>query len=75
MNEQYFGERLIPQIVVERTDQDTNSPVVNSDPFADKVPVDATVAAIPAGRAPADEPDVRLLPEIPMGGLWLPLAR
>ena len=29
--------------IVERTDKDTNSPVVNSDPFADKVPVDVTL--------------------------------
>jgi hypothetical protein len=32
-----------PSVIVERTDKDTNSPVVNSDPFADKGPVDAAL--------------------------------
>jgi hypothetical protein len=36
--------------IVERTDKDTNTSIVNSDPFADKVPVDA--ALIPIGDNP-----------------------
>jgi hypothetical protein len=43
MNEQYFGEHSIPSNIVEGTYKDTNSPVENSDAFADKVPVDATL--------------------------------
>ncbi len=39
MNEQY----LIHQYIGERTDQDMNNPAVNSDPFADKVPLDAAL--------------------------------
>jgi hypothetical protein len=62
MNEQFNASDI-----VERTDKDTNSPVVNSDPFADKVPVDAvpihetpmgggTDAAVgPVNRPLADE--------------------
>jgi hypothetical protein len=38
-----FGKRINTSDIVERTDKDTNSPVVNSDPFADKVPVDAAL--------------------------------
>jgi len=44
MNEQNSGERVNTSDIVERTDQGTNSPVVvNSDPFADKAPVDAAL--------------------------------
>ena len=38
--------------IVERTDKDTNSPVVNSDSFADKVPMDAALIH----EAPMGEP-------------------
>jgi hypothetical protein len=43
MNGQDFGERSNTSDSVESTDKDTNSPVVNSDAFADKVPVDAAL--------------------------------
>jgi hypothetical protein len=43
MNGQYFGEHFNTSDNVEGTDKDTNNPVVNSDPFADKVPVDAAL--------------------------------
>ena len=65
MNEQFYTPNI-----VERTDKDTNSPAVNSEPFADKVPVKAalihetpmggTVAAV----GPTDKTIVR---EAPMG--------
>jgi len=75
-----MNEQFITSDIVERTGQDTNSPVVNSDSFADKIPVDAalihetpmggTVAVINtmneflANQFPMYEPAVQ---EIPMG--------
>jgi hypothetical protein len=41
MNGQDIGERFDTLDIVDRTDMDTNTPPENSDPFADKVPVDA----------------------------------
>jgi hypothetical protein len=55
MNDQYDNSDI-----VERTDKDMNSPEVNSDPFADKVPVDTDSVPEP----PIDETDVH---EMPMG--------
>jgi len=43
MNGQNFGEHSNTSDIVESTDKDTNSPVVNSDPFVDKVPVDVAL--------------------------------
>jgi hypothetical protein len=43
MNGQNFGEHSNTSDIVERADQDTDSQVVNSDPFTDKVPMDATL--------------------------------
>ncbi|HSQ26031.1 MAG TPA: hypothetical protein VLM80_02795 [Anaerolineales bacterium] len=40
MNEQDFRDRFNSADSVESTDKDTNSPFVNSDPLADKFPVD-----------------------------------
>jgi hypothetical protein len=81
MNEHYFEERFKTPDNVERTDPDTNSPVVNSDPSADQAPVDAalinetpmdgTVAAIDPLYGPlADEIPMNETPvqEIPMEG-------
>ena len=81
MNGQDFGERFNTSDSVESTDKDTNSPVVNSDAFADKVPVDAdlihetpmggTVASVgPLNEPLADEIPMFETPdqEIPMGG-------
>jgi hypothetical protein len=87
MNGQYFEERSNPSNFVERTDESTNSPIVNSDPFEDKVPVDAalihetpmggTVASI----SPMNEPMPEVVPmfetplqEIPMGGTVAPVG-
>ena len=87
MNDQNFGEYFIPSDSVERTDQYTNSPAVNSDAFADNVPVDAalihetpmggTVAAV----GPMNEPRAYETPmyetpveEIPMGEANVPEA-
>ena len=44
MNEQYFVEQANTSDIVERTDQDTNSPVVNSDHVDDNAPVVETIA-------------------------------
>jgi len=81
MSDQYFKERLNNPDNVERTDHNTNNPVVNSDPFVDKDPVDAalinetpmggTVAAVGPMNGPlADEIPMLATPiqEIPMGG-------
>ncbi len=81
MNEQYLEERVDPLENVEGIDKLTNSPVVNSDPFADKVPLDGsqiqetpiggTIAAVGPVDAPlADEIPMYETPhqEIPMGG-------
>ena len=43
MNEQNFGEHFHTSGLVEQVDQDTNSPEVNSDPKAEKVPVFAAL--------------------------------
>ena len=81
MNGQYFGDRFNPSENDEGTDKDTNSPVKNSDPFADKTPVDpalihetamgGTVASVgPLNEPLADEIPMFETPdqEIPMGG-------
>jgi hypothetical protein len=81
MNDTYFGESSDPSIINERTDQAANSPAINSDPFADKTPVDAAhIQETPMGGAlasvsPINEPlEVEVpmfetpLQEIPMGG-------
>jgi hypothetical protein len=43
MNEQNFGEHFNTSDIVERTEKDTSSPVANSDPLTDKVPVEAAL--------------------------------
>jgi hypothetical protein len=89
MNEQYFGDRINPSDLVEGTNKDVNSQVVNSDPFADKVPVDAalihetpmggTVAAVgPLNNTLADEKitmNETPVQEIPMGETVAPVGR
>ena len=60
MNEQDFRERFNSSDSVERTDKDTNSPLVNSDPLADKVPVDTALIH----ETPIDETIVH---EVPIG--------
>lgn len=81
MNGQYIGDRFNTSENDEETDKDTNSPVKNSDPFADKTPVDpALIHETPMGGTlpsvgPLNEPVVDEVPmfetpdqEIPMGG-------
>ena len=81
MNGQYIGDRFNTSENDEETDKDTNSPVKNSDPFADKTPVDpALLHETPMGGTlpsvgPLNEPVVDEVPmfetpdqEIPMGG-------
>ena len=81
MNGQYIGDRFNTSENDEETDKDTNSPVKNSDPFADKTPVDpalihetamgGTVASVgPLNEPLADEIPMFETPdqEIPMGG-------
>jgi hypothetical protein len=85
MNDQYFGPKYNPSDVVGGTYKDTTSPGVNSDVFADKVPVDATlihetpmggtVAAVgPLYESVGDETPLFETPlqEIPMGGTIAP---
>jgi hypothetical protein len=43
MNEQYFVEQANTSDIIERTNEDTNSPIGDSEPFADKVQVDAAL--------------------------------
>ena len=81
MNGQYIGDRFNTSENDEETDKDTNSPVKNSDSFADKTPVDpALIHETPMGGTlpsvgPLNEPVVDEVPmfetpdqEIPMGG-------
>jgi hypothetical protein len=70
MNEQYDNPEM-----VERSDKDMNSPDVNSDPYTDKVPVDASLIH----EAPWGETDVHETPmeekvvqEMPMGETIVP---
>jgi hypothetical protein len=87
MNGQYFEEHSNPSDFVERTDVNTDSPIDNSDPFEDKVPVDAalihetpmggTVAAVGPlnGPLPNQVPMFETpLQEIPMGGTAAPVG-
>jgi hypothetical protein len=69
MNTQYFGERYIPSGMAERTDQDTTSPAVSSDPVVDNVTMYETpVHAIPVLETAADVGlvDGLLTDEVPM---------
>ncbi len=81
MNDQYFGDRRNPSENDKGIDQRSYTPVVNSDPFADRVPVDANlINPAPMGGtvvavAPLNEPLTGEIPmfetpdqEIPMGG-------
>ena len=70
MNEQNFGDPINTSDNVENIDQDANSPVVNSDPFAEEVPVDAAlVNETPMGEtvAATDSMDETVAHETPMG--------
>jgi hypothetical protein len=70
MNEQNFGEPINTSDNVENNDQSANSPVVNSDPFAEKAPVDAAlVNETPMGETVADAGpmDETVAQEAPMG--------
>ncbi len=54
MNEQHLGERVSTSEFVEEPDKDMNSPVVDSDPIADKVPADAAlIHGMPMGGTDA----------------------
>ena len=81
MNNPYFGGRVYPLDTIEKTEKDATPPIVNSDPFADKVvqdpaliyeaPMGGTlVSAPPLNAPPADETPLFESPlqEIPMGG-------
>ena len=65
MNEQFNTSDF-----VERTDQDMNNPAVNSDPFAEKIPVDvAPVQETPMGGTVAvgTPMDETIVHEVPIG--------
>jgi len=65
-----MNEQFNTSDIVERTDKDTNSPVVNSDPFADKVPVDAAlIHETPMGGTVAvvGPMDEKIVHEAPIG--------
>jgi len=56
--------------IVEETNNDTNSPMVNSDRFVDKVPVLATLiqeTPIGSGIVPSDPKDETVIQEPPLG--------
>jgi len=60
MNDQYFRERDNIPDDVEKTDQNTNKPVVNPDPLSDRVPADArthetSMLQTPVQEIPTDE--------------------
>ena len=61
MNEQNSGRPFNTWDIVERTEQDTNGPLANSDPLADEVPVEAALVdetpmgGTVAGVGPLDE--------------------
>jgi hypothetical protein len=71
MYEQYSEERINTSASMERTDQDTNSPVENSDAFADQEApmVEAPVQETPMGVTVAEVGPVEetILREAPMG--------
>ena len=75
MNAQYFEERSITSDSVERTDQDTNRPVENSDPFAgQEAPiVETSVQEIPAEETAAEVGPVEevVFQEAPMGQILI----
>jgi hypothetical protein len=77
MSEQYFGDRFNTSHMVERTEKDTNDPAENSDPFADKVPVEAApihetpVGGTVAAVGPMDE---MIVHEAPMAEAIPPSA-
>ena len=65
MNKQYE-----PPYIVERTDQDMNNPAINTDPFAELIPVDAAlIHETPMGGAVAvgTPMDETIVHEAPMG--------
>jgi len=65
-----MNEQFNTSDIVERTDKDTNSPVVNSDPFADEVPVDAAlIHETPMGGTVAvvGPMDEKIVHEAPIG--------
>jgi hypothetical protein len=81
MSGQYFGEHFNSSDNDEQSGYDTNNSAVNSDPFVDKVPVDAalmhetpmggTLAAVGPMNGPVDNEIPMFqtpLQEIPMGG-------
>ncbi len=87
MDRQYLDERSTPSDIVGGTDESTNSPIARSDPFEDKVPVDAahihetpmggTVAAVSPLNGPLPDPVPLFetpLQEIPMGGTVAPVG-
>lgn len=81
MNDQFYSDPLHNPDNDELTDKDLNNPVVKSDPFADKNPVDetqmhetpmgGTIASVgPLNKQPDEEIQMFQTPnqEIPMGG-------
>jgi hypothetical protein len=65
-----MNEQFNTSDIVERTDKDTNSPAVNSEPFADKVPVKAAlIHETPRGGTVAvvGPMDEKIVHEAPMG--------
>jgi hypothetical protein len=87
MNRQFSHDPAIPSDIVGGSDESTNSPIVRSDPFEDKVPVDAahihetpmggTVASMSPLDGPLPDPVPLFetpLQEIPMGGTVAPVG-
>jgi hypothetical protein len=87
MDRQFEDERSTPSEVVGGPAESPNSPIVRSDPFEDKVPVDAahihetpmggTVASVSPMSGPLPDPVPLFetpLQEIPMGGTVAPVG-
>ncbi len=87
MNNPYYADRVITPEIVEAAEIETDLPIQNSDPFADKTPVDPDlIVEIPMGgtiasAGPVNGPIADEIPlfetidqEIPMGGTVAPVG-
>ena len=74
MTEDNFGKPVIPSDNVEKTDQGANSPVVNPDPSADKIPEAAVLIPETPMGGTVDPLAGTFVPEAPMDKPAIPEA-